>query len=307
MRFFGAHREAGTEILPSEGRLPPFEGATGWLNSEPLTPEGLRGRVVAVQFWTYTCVNWLRTLPYVREWAAKYHDQGLSVIGVHTPEFGFERNVDNVIAAAKDMRVDYPIALDSDYAVWRAFANHFWPALYIADEQGQIRYHHFGEGEYAMSEMVIQQLLGEAGKEGFDPAFVSVDPQGTEVAADWSNVRTPETYLSYGRSYGFASADGERFDEPHDYPEPSHLSLNEWAPSGDLDACRARGSARRGTRTDCDPLPCARREPRDGTRQREGPPCRFACSSTDSRRAPLTELTSTSRATARSANSASTS
>jgi hypothetical protein len=131
------------------------------------------------------------------------------------------------------MRVDYPIALDSNYAVWGAFANHFWPALYIADEQGQIRYHHFGEGEYAMSEMVVQQLLGEAGKEGFDPAFVSVELQGTEVPADWSNLRTPETYLSYGRSYGFASPDGERFDEPHDYPEPpSHLSLNEWAPSG---------------------------------------------------------------------------
>jgi hypothetical protein len=137
-----------------------------------------------------------------------------------------------VIAASRDMRVDYPIALDSNYAVWRAFANHFWPALYIADEQGRIRYHHFGEGEYAMSEMVVQQLLREAGKEGFDPALVSVDPQGTEVEADWSNVRTPETYLSYGRSYGFASPDGERFDEPHDYPEPSRLSLNQWAPSG---------------------------------------------------------------------------
>ena len=230
--LFPAHREVGAEILPSEGHLPPFEGATGWLNSKPLTPEGLRGRVVAVQFWTYTCVNWLRTLPYVREWAAKYQDQGLTVIGVHTPEFGFERNVDNVIAAAKDMRVDYPIALDSNYAVWRAFANHYWPALYIADEQGRIRYHHFGEGEYAMSEMAVQQLLREAGKEGFDPASVSVEPQGTEVAADWTNVGTPETYLSYGRSYGFASPDGERFDEPHDYPEPSRLSLNQWAPSG---------------------------------------------------------------------------
>jgi thiol-disulfide isomerase/thioredoxin len=232
MSLFGAHREAGTEILPSEGRLPPFEGATGWLNSEPLTPEGLRGRVVAVQFWTYTCVNWLRTLPYVREWAAKYHDRGLSVIGVHTPEFGFERNADNVIAAARDMGVDYPIALDSDYAVWRAFANHFWPALYIADGQGRIRYHHFGEGEYAMSEMVIQQLLREAGEEGFDPALVSVDPQGTEVAADWSDLRTLETYLGYGRASGFASPDGEHFDEPHDYPEPSRLGLNEWASSG---------------------------------------------------------------------------
>jgi thiol-disulfide isomerase/thioredoxin len=233
--LFPAHREAGTTILPSEGRLPPFEGATRWLNSEPLTPDGLRGGVVAVQFWTYTCVNWLRTLPYVREWATKYHDQGLSVIGVHTPEFGFERDVENVIAAARQMRVDYPIALDSNYTVWRAFANHYWPALYIADEQGVIRYHHFGEGEYAMSEMVVQQLLREAGKEGgFDPALVSVEPQGTEVAADWSDLRTPETYLSYGRSYGFGSPDAERFDEPHDYPDQSSspLSLNEWAPSG---------------------------------------------------------------------------
>src|SRR3712207_6720432 len=130
------------------------------------------------------------------------------------------------------MKVDYPIALDSNYAIWRAFANHFWPALYIADEQGQIRYHHFGEGEYAMSEMAIQQLLREAGKEDFDPALVSVAPQGTEVAADWTNVRTPETYLSYGRSYGFASADGERFEEPHDYPEPQRLGLNERDHSG---------------------------------------------------------------------------
>jgi thiol-disulfide isomerase/thioredoxin len=230
--LFPAHREAGTEILPTEGPLPPFEGATGWLGSEPLTPEGLRGRVVAVQFWTYTCVNWLRTLPYVREWDAKYQDHGLSVIGVHTPEFGFERNVDNVVAAAKEMRVDYPIALDSDYAVWGAFSNRFWPALYVADGQGRIRYHHFGEGEYAMSEMVLQRLLGEAGEEGFDPGFVSVDPKGTEVAADWGDLRTPETYLSYGRSYGFASADGERLGEPHGYPEPPGLGLNEWAPYG---------------------------------------------------------------------------
>jgi hypothetical protein len=130
------------------------------------------------------------------------------------------------------MGVDYPIALDSDYAVWGAFANHFWPALYVADGQGQIRYHHFGEGEYAMSEMVIQQLVREAGQEGFDPAPVSVDPQGIEVAADWGDLRTPETYLGYGRSYGFASVDGERFDKPHDYPEPSRLGLNEWSPSG---------------------------------------------------------------------------
>ena len=232
MRFFGAHREPGTEMLPSEGRLPPFEGATGWLGSEPLTPDGLRGRTVAVQFWTYTCVNWLRTLPYVREWDAKYKDHGLTVIGVHTPEFGFERNVDNVTASAREMGVNYPIALDSDYAVWRAFSNSFWPALYVADGHGMIRYHHFGEGEYAMSEMVIQQLLGEAREEGFDTQLVSVEPRGLEVAADWGDLRTPETYLSYGRSYGFASPDSELFDEPHDYPEPSGLGLNEWAPSG---------------------------------------------------------------------------
>jgi len=185
-----------------------------------------------VQFWTYTCVNWLRTLPYVREWAAKYRDHGLTVIGVHTPEFGFEQNVENVIAAAKDMGVDYPVALDSDYSVWRAFANRFWPALYVADGQGRIRYHHFGEGEYAMSEMVIQQLLREAGEKDLAPVLTSVEPQGTEVPADWGNLRTPETYLGYGRASGFASPDGERFDEPHDYPEPSRLGLNEWAPSG---------------------------------------------------------------------------
>jgi thiol-disulfide isomerase/thioredoxin len=232
LSIFPAHREAESAILPSEGRLPPFEGATGWLNSEPLTPEGLRGRVVAVQFWTYTCVNWLRTLPYVREWAAKYQEQGLTFVGVHTPEFGFERDVDNIITAARDLTVEYPIAIDSNYAVWRAFANHYWPALYIADEQGRVRYHHFGEGEYAMSEMVVQQLLREAGKEGFDPALVSVEPQGAEVPADWGNVRTPETYLGYRQAQGFASPEAERFDEPHGYPEPSRLKLNQWAPSG---------------------------------------------------------------------------
>ena len=164
-----AHRLAGEPLaLPFEGRLPSFDGATGWLNSEPLTPEGLRGRVVLVDFWTYTCVNWLRTLPYVRAWAAKYADAGLTVVGVHTPEFDFERNVDNVIAPPRDFRVDYPIALDSDTASGSAFANHFWPAVYIADVEGRIRYHHFGEGEYAASEMVIQQLLMDAGA-GIDP------------------------------------------------------------------------------------------------------------------------------------------
>jgi thiol-disulfide isomerase/thioredoxin len=228
-----AHRLSGdTDVLPVEGHLPSFDGATGWLNSEPLTPRGLRGRVVLVDFWTYTCINWLRTLPYVKAWDAKYRDRGLTVIGVHTPEFGFERNFDNVVAQSRSLGVDYPIAVDSDYGVWQAFANHFWPALYIADAEGRIRYHHFGEGEYAMAEMVVQQLLQEAGAEGVDPTLVSVEPKGFGVAADWRTLRTPETYLGYGRSAGFASPERARLDEPHAYPQPSRLRLNEWAPSG---------------------------------------------------------------------------
>jgi thiol-disulfide isomerase/thioredoxin len=228
-----AHRLAGdADALPDEGHLPSFDGATGWLNSEPLTPEGLRGRVVLVDFWTYTCINWLRTLPYVRAWDAKYRDLGLTVIGVHTPEFGFERNVDNVIAQSRTFGVEYPIAVDSDYGVWQAFANHFWPAIYIADAEGRIRYHHFGEGEYPMAEMVAQQLLVEAGAEGVDPDLVAVEPTGFEVPADWRTLRTPETYLAYGRSPGFALPGRPRFNERQTYPDPSRLDLNEWAPSG---------------------------------------------------------------------------
>ena len=227
------HRLADdTAVLPIEGRLPAFDGATSWLNSGPLTPQGLRGRVVLVDFWTYTCINWLRTVPYRRAWAAKYADAGLTVIGVHTPEFGFEHDIDNVVARSRGFGVEYPIAIDSDYGVWTAFANHFWPALYIADAEGRIRYHHFGEGEYAMAEMVAQQLLVEAGADGVAQDLVSVDPQGFEVAADWQTLRTPETYLAYGRSAGFASPERGRFDEAHAYPEPPRLSLNQWAPSG---------------------------------------------------------------------------
>jgi thiol-disulfide isomerase/thioredoxin len=228
-----AHRLAGdTATLPVEGHLPSFEGATGWLNSDPLTPEGLLGRVVLVDFWTYTCINWLRTAPYVKAWDAKYRDLGLTVIGVHTPEFGFEQNLDNVVAQSRSFGVEYPIAVDSNYGVWEAFANHFWPAIYIADAEGRIRYHHFGEGEYAMTEMVVQQLLLEAGAEGVDPDLASVEPKGFEVAADWGTLRSPETYLGYGRSAGFASPDHARFNQPHTYPEPSRLDLNRWAPSG---------------------------------------------------------------------------
>jgi thiol-disulfide isomerase/thioredoxin len=228
-----AHRLVGEPIaLPVEGRLPGFDGATGWLNSQPLTPDGLRGRVVLVDFWTYTCINWLRTLPYVRAWAAKYKDLGLTVIGVHTPEFGFEHEVENIVPRASEFGVDYPIAVDSDYGVWRAFANHFWPALYLADAEGRIRCHHFGEGEYAMSEMAIQRLLLEAGAEGVELDLVSVEPQGFEVPADWGSLGSPETYLAYGRSPGFASPDPARFEVPHNYPQSSRLHLNQWAPSG---------------------------------------------------------------------------
>jgi thiol-disulfide isomerase/thioredoxin len=226
------HLPGDSGELPVEGPLPAFAGATGWLNTDPLTPEGLRGRVVLVDFWTYTCVNWLRTLPYVRAWDAKYAAQGLTTIGVHTPEFDFEHDVDNIVAQARALGVPYPIAVDSDYGVWNAFDNHYWPAVFIADAEGRIRYHHFGEGEYAMQEMVIQQLLLEAGAEDVDPDLVSVDPVGLEVAADYQTLRSPETYLGYGQATGMASPDGLRADESHDYAPATRLGLNEWAPAG---------------------------------------------------------------------------
>ena len=196
--------------LPVEGELPSFGGATGWLNSPPLTPAGLRGKVVLAGFWTYTCINWLRQLPYLRAWAGKYSGQGLVVIGVHTPEFGFEHDVDNVRRAVADMRIDYPVATDNDYAVWRAFDNYYWPALYFADAQGRIRHHHFGEGEYGQSEMVIQQLLVEARTTDHDHELVSVDACGVEAPADWASLRSPENYTGYERTEGAelaASAD----------------------------------------------------------------------------------------------------
>ena len=217
--------------LPVEGRLPSFEGATGWLNSPPLTADGLRGKVVLVNFWTYTCVNWLRQLPYVRAWAGKY--SGLVVVGVHTPEFSFEHNLDNVRRAVQDMRVDYPVAIDNDYVVWSAFDNHYWPALYFADAKGRIRHHHFGEGEYQQSEMVIQQLLAEAGSADAGHDLVSVEAPGVEAPADWETLRSPENYTGYGRTEGFASPGGAEPDKPHLYTVPARLSLNDWALAGD--------------------------------------------------------------------------
>jgi len=228
-----AHRLAGdTVALPIEGQLASFDGATRWVNSEPLTPEALRGRVVLVDFWTYTCVNWLRTLPYVRAWAAKYKDAGLTVIGVHTPEFGFERDLDNVTIAVHNLDIRYPVAIDSDYAVWRAFANHFWPAAYVADVDGRIRHHHFGEGEYAAIEMAIQQLLLDAGAQGVDQDLVRVDPQGLEVAADWVTLQSPETYIGYRQATAFSQADVARLDTPQVYAATERLPLNQWALTG---------------------------------------------------------------------------
>jgi thiol-disulfide isomerase/thioredoxin len=218
--------------LPIEGELPSLAGATGWLNSAPLDAADLRGKVVLVNFWTYTCINWLRQLPYIRAWAEKYSDQGLVVVGVHTPEFPFEHNPENVRRAVQEMRVSYPVAMDSDYALWRAFDNHYWPALYLADTQGRIRYHHFGEGEYQQAEMVIQQLLAEAGS-ATSHDLVSVVAPGLEAPADWASLRSPENYTGYDRTEGFASTGGAVLGKPHTYTAPAELRLNEWALSGD--------------------------------------------------------------------------
>ena len=221
-----------TGRLSAEGSFPSLGGATGWLNSQPLTPAGLRGTVVLIDFWTYTCVNWRRTLPYVRAWAGKYKNHGLVMIGVHTPEFSFEHNLDNVRWAIQDMKIDYPVAIDNNYAIWNAFNNEYWPALYFIDAKGHIRHHQFGEGEYQQAEAVIQQLLAEAGSSGFDRQPVSVDPRGAEVSADGTSLRTPETYTGYGQTENFASPGGAAWDKPHVYAFPARLNLNRWALAG---------------------------------------------------------------------------
>jgi thiol-disulfide isomerase/thioredoxin len=219
--------------LPDEGSLASFGGAAGWLNTPPLRPDDLKGKVVLVDFWTFTCINWIRTAPYIKAWARKYRDHGLVVVGVHTPEFSFEHDVDNVTRAAKAMGVDYAIALDPNYAVWNDFDNHYWPALYIADAKGRIRHHQFGEGDYDRAERVMQALLAEAGHDGFEPALVEVDPEGSEVAADWDDLKTGETYVGYGHGDRPASPDGVVAEKPHDYTAPARLDLNDWGLAGD--------------------------------------------------------------------------
>lgn len=219
--------------LPVERELPSFAGATTWLNSPPLTAADLRGRVVLVEFGTYTCINWLRTLPYVHAWAEKYKDRGLVVIQVHAPEFEFEKHLDNVRRAVKRQGIDFAIAVDNEHAIWRAFNNQYWPALYFADAKGQIRHHQFGEGDYEQSEAVIQQLLAEAGKTDVSGEAVSVDGRGVEAAADWSDLRSPENYVGYERTENFASPGGAVADRRRNYAVPERLKLNHWALAGE--------------------------------------------------------------------------
>jgi thiol-disulfide isomerase/thioredoxin len=213
MSVFGIRRHAP---MPAEGYLPAFAGATGWVNSPPLSMDDLRGKVALVDFWTLTCINWLRTEPYVRTWSKAYRDDGLVVVGVHTPEFSFEHEIDRVRQATQDRAIDYPVALDNDYAVWRAFDNHYWPALYFVDRDGVIRDHHFGEGRYEESELVIQELLGVKRE------LVSVEGLGIEAEADWDNLRSPETYLGSARRERMAS--------------PERLRLNQWSLAGEWTA-----------------------------------------------------------------------
>jgi hypothetical protein len=218
--------------FPVEGTLPAFDGATAWLNSRPLTPGDLAGHVVIASFGTYTCINWIRSLPYVRAWADKYANRGLVVIGIQTPEFEFEGELGNVERALEEMDVRYPVVVDNGYAVWQAFHNHYWPALYVVDTKGQIRYHHFGEGEYEESEMVLQMLLREAGVE-VDQGLVRISPHGVEAAADWYSLGSAETYLGYRQASGFASPGGVVPDQGHVYSTPAQLRRNQWALSGD--------------------------------------------------------------------------
>jgi thiol-disulfide isomerase/thioredoxin len=222
-----------TGPIGGQTELASLERANEWLNSPPLTPSALRGKVVLIDFWTYTCINWWRTLPYVRAWAEKYRDQGLVVIGVHAPEFSFEKNINNVRWAVKQTRIEHPVAVDNEHAIWRAFNNRYWPALYFVDAQGRVRHHHFGEGAYEQSEMIIQALLREAGAAGVSREPVAVDARGLEAAADWGSLRSPENYIGSARTQNFASPGGAVLDKPRIYQLPGMLRLNEWALSGD--------------------------------------------------------------------------
>jgi cytochrome c biogenesis protein CcdA/thiol-disulfide isomerase/thioredoxin len=227
-----ASSQTATAALPEEGKMPPLSGAVAWLNSPPLTAEALRGKVVLVDFWTYSCINCLRSIPYIKAWAAKYKDQGLVVIGVHAPEFAFEKNLGNVKSAVANLGITYPVAIDNDYAIWKAFNNQFWPAHYLIDAQGSVRQHHFGEGEYDTTEHAIQRLLAEAGHASAPAGTVIVQASGAEQAADKNHVLSPETYIGYDRAERFVSPGGAVEDETSRYSAGTPR-LNEWSLSGD--------------------------------------------------------------------------
>lgn len=230
MRMSGPSNKA--LALPDEGIAPSLGGATQWLNSKPLSGQDLRGKVVLVDFWTYSCINCLRTLPYVKAWAEKYRDQGLIVVGVHAPEFAFERDIGNVSKAMKDLGINYPVAVDNQYAIWRAFRNQYWPAHYFIDATGRIRHHHFGEGGYAESERVIQQLLQEAGSSQSTMGLTEVDAGGVQLAANMDEVASPETYLGYERAENFLSTPKAVPDRTATYREPERPRLNTWGLAG---------------------------------------------------------------------------
>ena len=217
--------------LSVEGTLPPLDGAVQWLNSPPLTAADLRGKVVIVDFWTYSCINSLRMLPYLKAWADKYRSAGLVVIGVHAPEFGFEKDPGNVRHAVSDLKIDYPVAIDNDHAIWNAFSNDSWPANYFIDARGRIRYHQFGEGNYAESEQVIRELLTEAGAKNLPGGFVADTAKGAEAPPAFGDLQSPETYLGYARAQGFASAGDPVVNQPHLYAGRA-LKLNQWALAG---------------------------------------------------------------------------
>src|SRR6202041_2014423 len=226
-------RAAETQLTPSdEGPIPDLSGAVGWINSPPLGSKSLRSKVVVIDFWTYSCINCLRALPYVEGWAAKYKDAGLVVIGVHTPEFAFEKERANVEKAVRDLKISYPVAIDSNYKIWQAFNNEYWPAHYFIDGKGRIRYHHFGEGEYDESERVIQQLLKENGATSLSAGVINVTASGAEAAADNKNVGSPETYIGYHRAEHLASAEPLAQDSRQVYTLGPRLSLNQWGLAG---------------------------------------------------------------------------
>jgi len=222
----------GAAQPPVEGELPPLSGAVAWLNSAPLTPAELRGKVVLIDFWTYSCINCLRTLPYLRSWYERYKDRGLVIIGVHAPEFAFEKDQDNVRRAVQQLDIRYPVAIDNNYAIWRAFDNRYWPAHYFVDAQGRIRGHHFGEGSYAQSEQLLRELLDESGTQPLPAAAAVGAAAGVEVAPDEENVRSPETYLGYARAENFASPVALKPDRSVSYPPPAALKLNQWSLAG---------------------------------------------------------------------------